>query len=65
MLFALPNPQQLGVPVEDLLQGPKHREDLVLLSSPRDKDVLMRKLTGHLAVHEILDSLDLARDYGV
>ena len=30
-----------------------------------DKDVLMRKLTGHLAVHEIRDSLDLAHDYGV
>ena len=25
----------------------------------------MRRLTGHLAVHEIRDSLDLARDYGV
>ena len=30
-----------------------------------DKDVLMRKLTGHLAVHEIRDSLELARDNGV
>ena len=30
-----------------------------------DNDVLMRKSTGHLAVHEIRDSLDLARDYGV
>ena len=30
-----------------------------------NNDVLMRKLTGHIAVHEIRDSLDLARDYGV
>ena len=28
-------------------------------------DVLMRKFTGHLAVHEIRTSVDLARDYGV
>ena len=30
-----------------------------------DNDVLVRKLTGHFALHEIHDSLDLARDYGV
>jgi hypothetical protein len=30
-----------------------------------DKDVLMRKFTGHIAVQKIRDSLDLARDYGV
>jgi hypothetical protein len=51
-----------------ILRRPTHkRRDMPEFRAAwrNDKDVLMRKLTGHLAVHEIRDSLDLARDYGV